>query len=266
VEGGRVSKADLCDFLHARFREQWFLGLDLLLDERLAALEAARHGFSVPPAALETAVEAEVAARRAQASRQGTDLAATVRAAYGLDVEAWRRDVLSPRVRARLLVERAARRSSRSREQVVCRVIVLPDRAGAGRVAAALARGADFGLLALQESTDGSRAAGGLLPPIARGDLLRADLEALLFGAAPGSVVGPVDLDGPRGGEVHLYKVVERRAAWGAQGARLVAMLEDDLARAPVSRSELERWASRARREHAVVVFAPDGSRLRLPE
>jgi hypothetical protein len=261
-----VTKTELCDFLYARFREPWVRGLDLLLDERLAAIEARRHGVTVPAAVLDRAVEAEVRARAEQARQTGGDLASGVRAAYGLDVGAWTREVLRPRVEARLLLERVVRRCARARDQVVVRVLVVSDVARARALLDAHARGADFGLLALQESRDASRSSGGLLPPIARGDLARKDLEEQLFSAAPGTVVGPIPATTPRGPEVRLYKVVERTPPWAGDPASLAAILEADLVKNPLGRSEYERWAARARREHGVRIFAPDGSPLSLPE
>jgi parvulin-like peptidyl-prolyl isomerase len=267
VAGERVSKAALSDFLHDRFRETWARGLDLLIDERLSAAEARRLGVTVPPAALERAVAAEVAARE-EAARQdgGAGLEETVRRAYGLDPATWRATVLRPRVERHLLLERVVRRSGRARDQVVVRVLVVRDPARARALVGRLAAGADFGLLALQESEDPSKAQGGLLPPIVRGDLARKDLEAALFASAPGAVVGPFEVSGPRGTEWHLYRVVERLPPWGADPAVANRLLEEDLVKNPVGRSEYERWAARARRDAGVRYFAPDGSPLRLPE
>ena len=43
-------------------------------------------------------------------------------------------------------------------------------------------------------------------------------------------------------------------------------VLEADLVKNPLGRSEYERWAARARREHGVRIFAPDGTPLPAPE
>jgi hypothetical protein len=147
---------------------------------------------------------------------------------------------------------------------VTARVIVVRDRAGAQRVLGKLSRGADFALVALEESADPSKAAGGTLPPIARGDLPPA-VEAALFAAAPGSVVGPIDVAAPAGPEVHVYKVLARDAAWVGDPAALAARLEADLKSSPVGAAEVERWSARARREHGVRWYAPDGTLLRAP-
>lgn len=266
VAGSRITKGELCDFLFARSREPWTEAVDQLVDERILALERGRLALGVPPAVLDAAVEAEVAARRKQLAARfgdGVDLEASVRAYYGLDVARWRRDVLRPRLETHLLLERAVRVWSHARERILARVIVSKalDRSRATREK--LDRGADFSLLAVQESEDATKATGGVLPPMARGDLAIPSLEEALFAAAPGAVLGPIEVTTPAGTEWHLYKVVERLPAWPGDPATLRERVEADLARSPVTRAEYERWASAARRRHGVSVFAPDGSVLR---
>jgi hypothetical protein len=67
VGAERVTKAELSDFLHARFREAWLDALDELVDERIVTVEARALGVTVSPRPL-AAVEAEVEARRRQPS------------------------------------------------------------------------------------------------------------------------------------------------------------------------------------------------------
>ncbi|MBL9086139.1 MAG: peptidylprolyl isomerase [Planctomycetia bacterium] len=265
VGAERVTKAELSDFLHARFREAWLDALDELVDERIVAIEARALGVTVPAPALAAAVDAEVEARRRQLVEQfgpSADLEASVKAYYGLDVAGWRAKVLEPRLRTRLALARVVRLSSRLREQVIARVLVVKDRPTADAVRAKLDRGADFSLTALEVSVDPSRNLGGVIPPIARGDLARPDLEAALFGAAPGTVLGPLEVRSGAAVEWHLYKVVERVPAWGGPPSSLLPRLEDDLAKSPVTRAEFERWSSRTRARYGVRYFAPDGSVL----
>lgn len=265
VGADRIGKAELSDFLFHRAREQWLDALDDLTDERIVLAEARALGVVVPPIALAEAVEAEVEARRRQLQVEfgaGAELEASVRAYYGLDLAGWRATVLEPRLRVRLMLARVVRLSSRLREQVVARVIVTPGRAAADAAAEKVRRGADFSLLALEVSTDGSRSLGGVIPPIARGDLGRPALEAALFGAAPGSLVGPLEVPVGGASEWHLYKIVERVAPWAGDPAGWRPRLEEDLVRAPVSRAEFQRWATNVRARYGVRYFAPDGTPL----
>ena len=262
VGAERVTKAELSDFLFARAREAWLDGPDELVDERIVGIEARALGVTVPSAALTAAVDAEVEARRRQLVERfgpSADLDASVRAYYGLDVAGWRVQVLEPRLRTRLALARVVRLSARMRDQVVARVIVVKDRATADAVRAKLDRGADFSLTALEVSVDPSRNLGGVIPAIARGDLPRPELEAALFGAPPPTVLGPLEVPAGSAVEWHLYKVVERLPAWTGAPAALMPRLEDDLARAPVTRAEFERWSSRTRARYGVRYFAPDG-------
>jgi hypothetical protein len=268
VGEAKITKGDLADFFYARFREQWFEAVDEMVDERVLAAERDRWGLAVPDAALDAAVEAEARAREEALKARfgdGADLAASVRERYGSTVEAWKRDVLRPRLATHLLLERAVRLSRRTRDQVSARAIVVRDERKARALREKLDRGADFSLTALEESEDASRTAGGVLPPIARGDLVFPDVEAALFAAPLGTVVGPLEVAASGGREWHLYKVVERTAAWGGDPATLRSRLEADLAASPVTRSEYDRWATRVRRRFGVRTFAPDGSPLRVP-
>lgn len=267
VSGTRITKGDLADLLYARFREPWLEAVDQLVDERILALERTRLAVSVPPAVLDAAVEAEVAARTKQLhARFGeeADLAASVQAYYGLDLARWRREVLRPRLETHLLLQRVVRLSSRGREQVLARLIVSKDAERARAIRAKVERGADFSLLAVQESEDATKAVGGVLPPLGRGDLPIPSLEAALFGAAPGTLVGPLEITTAQGREWHVYKIVERLPPWPGDAAALRDLVEADLAKSPVTKPEYDRWSTAARRRHGVAVFAPDGSVLRL--
>lgn len=265
VGAERVTKAELADFVYDRFREQWLDALDELVHERIVAVEGRALGIVVPPAALTTAVDAEVEARRRQLTERfgpTADLEASVRSYYGLDLAGWRTKVLEPRLRTRLALARVVRLSARMREQVVARVLVVKDRATADAVRAKLDRGADFSLTALEVSVDPSRNLGGVIPPVARGDLARPELEAALFGAAAGTTVGPLEVRTGERVEWHLYKVVEKVPAWGGTPSSLLPRLEQDLTTSPVTRAEFERWSTRARARYGVRYFAPDGSVL----
>lgn len=267
VSGSRITKGELSDFLYARFREPWIEAVDQLVDERILALERGRLAVTVPPAVLDAAVEAEVAARTQQLRArfgEGADLGASVKAYYDLDLARWRRDVLRPRLETHLLLQRLVRLSSRGREQVLARLIVSKDAERARALRAKVERGADFSLLAVQESEDATKAVGGVLPPVGRGDLPLRALEEALFGAPAGTLVGPLEVVTAQGREWHLYKIVQRLAPWPEDAAARRELVEADLTKSPVTKAEYERWATAARRRHGVAVFAPDGSVLRL--
>lgn len=265
VGDARVTKAELSDFLFERSRERWLEAVDELVDERIVRLESRRLGIVVPPSALDAAVEAEVAARTEQLRARfgdGVDLEGSVRSYYGFDVATWRRTVLRPRLEVHLALQRVVRLSARTRDQVVARVIVVRDRAKADAVRGKLDRGADFSLVALEVSEDPSKATGGVIPPIGRGDLARPELEAAVTAAAPGSLVGPLEVRTAAGVEWHLYKVVDRLPAWGGAPGDQLARLEEDLRKNPLTRAEYERWRGRTRTAFGVRTFAPDGSVL----
>jgi peptidyl-prolyl cis-trans isomerase C len=255
----RFTKAELADYWFHRYPQEYGRTLDEMLDEWVTWSDARRLGLSVPPERLAEAVAREVDARRRQLEGvygPEISLEEEVRRAYGLDLAAWRAQVLEPRLRSHLLMERVIRADTRRRERVHARVIVFDDEARAGQVAAQARAGADFSLLAGKESRDPSARAGGDLPWIARGDLRDADLESRLFAAAPGALVGPLRVVGEETARWHLYKVVERLEAWDAPTS---ARLEEDLVRRPVDSGEFERWRARVRRDRAVRAFRPDG-------
>jgi len=262
----RLTKGDLADFVWERFREQWWQAVDEMIDERLVTAEARRLSVAVPPSALDAAVEAEAKARGEQLRARfgdGMDLASAVQAYYGVDVDTWRKTILRPRLANHLALERVVRLSARTREQVVARVIVLRDRARAADIRAKIDQGADFSLTALSESEDPSKALGGVIPAIGRGDLAVPGIEDALFRAAPGSLVGPLEVTVAGRSEFHLYRVVDRTAPWAGPPDALLVRLEEDLRQQPVTRAEYDRWSARTRRTYGVRYFAPDGSVLR---
>lgn len=268
VGDSRISKAQLSDFVHERFREQWVQAVDEMVDERILAVEAKRLNVQVPPAALDAAVAAEVKARAEQLRArfgEGADLAASVHAYYGLDLDAWKKDVLRPRLETHLSLQRVVRLSARTRDQVVARVLVTKDAAKAAATREKIMHGADFSLTALEVSEDPSRSLGGVIPPLARGDLGVPAVEEALFAAAPGALLGPFEVATPEGPEWHLYRVAERVPPWSGAPEALAQRLESDLVADPVTRAEYERWATRVRRAFRVTYFAPDGSVLRVP-
>jgi hypothetical protein len=268
IAGRPVSRDELVDFWFERSREAYAATLDDLVDERIAAEDAARWGIGVPPEVLARSVAGEVRAREEQlraAYGAGADLAAVVREGYGVDVPTWSRTVLEPRLKSRLLLQRSVRMDGRLRAQCRVRVMVATDPAEAARLRDKLAQGADFALTALRESKDASGKDGGALPPIARGDLAWPGVEERLFAAPVGSLLGPLEVvvDGVR--QWHLYRVVSRTEPWAGTPGSFGPRLEKDLAERPAERGELESWRLRVRRERGVRYLAPDGTTFRPP-
>jgi hypothetical protein len=163
-------------------------------------------------------------------------------------------------MRARLLLQRVVRLDAALRSVLEARVIVSASPAEAEAVAAKVRAGADFALVALQDSKDPSSRAGGTLPPLVRGDLAWPDVEARLFAAPAGSLVGPLEVAGGGRRTWHLYRVLRRTEPWAADAGGWSPRLEADLARRPVDRAEYEAWRRRVFRERDVRLLAPDGT------
>lgn len=262
VDGRPITKGILADHWFARYREEYARTLGDLVDERIVVARAHRDGIRIAARDLAEAVEREVKARRAQVAEtygEGSSLEAEVRRAYGLDVEAWKQTILAPRLHVRLLMERVIRWDTRRRERLIARVIVVEDARTARAVAEKLARGADFALTARQVSVDPSARLGGTLPSIARGDLAFPRIEARLFEAAPGQLVGPLAVRPGSRPAWHLYKVVERVPAWTGSAASRIERIEADLDAHPMTAAEYERWRARVHREAGVRYYASDG-------
>ena len=170
--------------------------------------------------------------------------------ATATDFDAWQQGVLRPRVRMQLLLMRVVRLDTRRRDRVQARVIVVDDADLATRVRKRLESGADFSLTALQESVDPTAQAGGELPAVARGDLTLPNVEAALFAAQPGDLIGPLAVTIAGREQFHLYKVIDAPRP-----------VDRDPRRAPRAAGEGPRGdEDRARRVRAVAVA--DASRL----
>jgi hypothetical protein len=263
-----VTAADLTAFLYARYRDSWVRTLEALLDERIVEHEAKRLGLVLRPGVLDRSLLREVEARRKQLAEvygEEVRLEDEVQRGYGMDFDAWQQDVLRPRVRMQLLMMRVVRLDTRRRDRVQARVIVVDDLDRATRIRKRLESGADFSLTALQESVDPTAQAGGDLPAVARGDLTLPSVEAALFAAEPGDLVGPLAVTIAGQAQFHLYKVIQRLAPWTGTRAELLARLEEDLEATKIQRAEFERWRSRMRRDFRTRVFDPEGRPVVLP-
>lgn len=263
-----VTKAELADFWFTRYPEEYARTLDALLDDCVVRAVAGRLRIAVPRDQLDQAVRVELDARRKQLTTlygEDVTLEQEVQRAYGMSLLAWERDVLRPRLQGALLQSRIVRLWSRSREVLEVRIIVQESADRARRTWAKLQQGADFSLVAAKASRDPSAKQGGVLPPIARGDLALPGVERRLFAAASGQLVGPLEVRIDGRPQWHIYKVIARRPPWTMTGPALHAALERDLAKEAVSRAEFVRWREGIRRESAVAYFRPDGSPWQVP-
>lgn len=266
VGGTAVTGADLAAFLFDRQREAWLRSVDDLIDETIVRREAGRLGIGVPPHVVAASVEKEAAAREKQLRDlygEEVSLAQEVERAYGLDVAAWKRTVLEPRLRMQHLLMRIVRLDTRRRTRLEARVIVVANGDRAAFLLGRLRAGADFSLTAVKESIDPTAASGGVLPAIAKGDLAWPEIEADLFEASPGAILGPYPVREEGAETWHLYKVIGATAPWTGGRRELLRRLEEDLEASPLQRPEFERWRARMRRDFQVEVFTPDGERLR---
>lgn len=263
-----VTAADLTAFLYARYRDSWVRTMEALIDERIVLHETKRLALTLPPGVLEKALATEVEARRKQLTEvygEDVKLEDEVQRGYGVDFETWKRDVLVPRLRVQLLLMRVVRLDSRRRDRVKARVIVVAEQDRAARLKKRLESGADFSLTALKESIDPTSQSGGDLPAVARGDLTLPHVEAALFAARSGDLVGPLAVTIGGTQQFHLYKVIERIAPWTGNRAELLRRLETDLEERKIQRAEFERWRARMRRDFRTRVFDPDGRPVILP-
>lgn len=262
VDGTSVTKADLVAFWFERYPQEYARTVGALLDERMAIAQARRQGVRVPRATLEKAVAREVEARRKQLARvygDAVDLEAEVQRAYGFDLATWQSQVLAPRMHAQLLLERVIRWDTRRRPRVEARVIVLGSADRAQAVQRKLAGGADFSLTALKSSIDPSGKRGGVLPGIGRGDLAYPGVEERLFAAAPGALVGPLEVRVEGKPQWQIYKVIRAVPAWEGAADAHWERLENDLVAHPIDPGEFQRWQARSRRSRGVTWYRPDG-------
>ena len=264
-----ISKQDLADYWFDRYPEEYGRTLNALIDERIVSDRARRWHITVSPGALDKAVQTEVDARRKQLQEmygKAVSLDTEVQRAYGVNLAAWQREILRPRLRMAMLLNRVVRLDTRARDTVQARVIVMTDRARADGVARKLRSGADFSLIALRESEDPTASKGGQLPLISRGDLAFPGVEARLFEARSGQILGPLEVMVEGKPQFHIYKVIRRLSPWRGDLATLGRRLEQDLDASPVTRSEFERWRARSRRGLGVKLFRPDGRVWAAPE
>jgi len=263
LDGRGLSKERLLEYWFNRYPAEYGRTLTELIEAYVVAQVSRTSGISVPQATLDKAVNDEVAARQKLQNDvygEGADLPAWVRGGYGLSVAEWKQNILRPRLRALLLKHRVIRADTRRELLVYARIIIVADETKARRLFGKLRSGADFSLTALKQSEHVTKKTGGTLPPIARGDMAHFPIiERKLFETAPGGLMGPLRVEVSGQPQWQIYKIIRRSTPWEDVGPALGPRLEKDLAEIPVSAGELKRWQARARRQHRIELFAPDG-------
>lgn len=230
----------------------------LVLD-RLAAGEAAAHGITVPPAVVERELSrllAEQERKVAAASRGARDLAAHVKATWGIEPPSYVALVRATLERS-LLLERAVLHELVQHPRVQLRLIRVKDKALAEELAKKLELGADFTALARQHSEDGSARDGGVYPP------LPTDLPSPLFeqtaDLAPGArspVHEVATADGPRWRIVEVLARLPPDQRPPAERTSAIEALLDGRAVAP---PELEAWMRIMEARHEIRFLGLEG-------
>lgn len=209
-----------------------------LLDRRIAEL-AAERGVAIDEAMVERERQLLLDALSADPDR-ATELLAAVRARQGLGPVRFeallrRNAALRALVAGEIVVdENSIERihDVRHGPRRVARIISVAELAEASRLAEAIAAGEDFATLAFEHSTDSSRGAGGLVPPISRLDPAWPNaFRESLFALAPGETSPPVLVDG----SWILIRFVEAQPGDGIE----IEAVRDELER--LARIQLER-------------------------
>ncbi|NLC55706.1 MAG: peptidylprolyl isomerase [Armatimonadetes bacterium] len=187
--------------------------LDEITDAAIIEQAAARRGITATDAELQAAADEFRAVHGLHKASTTLDWLAS----NGLTVDDWEQYlescVLIAKVRDALFegqVEQYFAENRLAYEAAIVSRLVTKDEGVAEELRAQIIdEGAEFSALARQYSTDAAtRAAGGYLGRVTRADL-SADLQAAVFGAQPGEVIGPIR----NGDDWVLIKVEERQPA-----------------------------------------------------
>lgn len=207
-----------------------------LILARFSFAEAARLGMRIPDSELDLAYERGLEALAAEIDRVSPGIAvdAYIERSRGLDPETFRARLKEQTSRA-LIAERVVRAWLLATDHVIARAIVTDSAAEMTRVEELLAQGADFETVAAEKSVDPSRARGGLLPPITRGE---HRLSRLAFVTRVGDLGGPIEEQG----RFMLIRVEERPRPVDGNWAEVGAAVERSLDRRPVDPMEWLQW------------------------
>lgn len=216
-----------------------------LLDRRIAEL-AAERGVAVDEAMIERERRLLLEALSSDPDR-AAELLEAVRARQGLGTVRFeallrRNAALRGLVAGEIVIDEIAIErihDVRHGPRRVARIITVTELAEASRLAEAISAGEDFATLAFERSTDSSRGAGGLVPPVSRLDPAWPNaFRESLFALAPGETSPPVLVDG----SWILIRFIEEQPGDGIEIEAARAELEQ-LARIQLERVRMDRVA-----------------------
>jgi parvulin-like peptidyl-prolyl isomerase len=220
--------------------------------DRLAAVEAAAAGVSVPPDVTEREfahVIAEQERTVRERSKGATDLAGFVKQSLGIEIGAYSA-MSRATVERSLLLERVVLFELASHPRTQLRLIRVKDASLAREIRTKLEQGADFGALARQHSEDGSARDGGVYPP------LPSDLPSPLFEkteSLQGGALSKVEeVSTPEGPRYRIVQVLARLPAETGSWAERAAAIEQLLESRPLAPLELEAWMRIMEERHSI--------------
>ena len=230
IQGAETSPPDPCPAQ----------ALQTLVDRALILQASQEAGLTVS----EAQVEAEVQATIQAVGGEG-------RFAAWLEANGWTsatfRDALRTELLAQALMEHIAGPSPSRAEQVHARHILVATEAEARDLLASLANGADFAALAQAHSLDvTTRAQGGDLGWVVRGQLLATPVEEAAFALPPGQISAIVRSSLG----YHIVQVLERDPARPLSPEQQAALY----------RYRLERWLAGQRIQAQIERFVDNGS------
>ncbi len=236
VNGETITQEELVQRL---LRYHGKSSLEALINRAVVNQEAKRQGVSVS--------DTELDARMALVKNQ---LGGAERYNQWLTQSGFTEGLHREQVRGTLLMEKIINKSNPIRdadlEQVVVRVILLPNEAAAKSVANILKDGGDFIQLAKERSMDPQTGQqGGLLPPLMRSDY--PDVWKAVSGLKPGQTTGAVKL-----GDNHAILKLEQRRPAAQQ-----AQQEREPNRTRLLSVRMDQWLDAARKRAKISYGTP---------
>jgi len=253
--GQTFTKEDAFDSILFHHRDAAIEVLRKLAGDAIARAECERLQVTVPAAEVDEGVQAAVGALRERVELE-----------FGKDInfdDFLERDLLTTRADYEASVRRFVEASRRTAylvrydqmrtERLVARHIVVADRTKAEQLLADLRAGADFRVLAKQQSLAPSKSDGGKLPPFDRE--FTHPLVAPAFGAVVGELCGPIDdLRGPVP-VVHIFQVLERLAPREEPFEAVRAELARGLKERPIDRFEFDAYVRKQSKRYPAEIL-----------
>jgi peptidyl-prolyl cis-trans isomerase C len=259
VDGREIKKSDVADSVLLFARQAWVDAMRECVNRELAEREAERLSVTVTDAAIDTAVNEELAQEKSALLVQFGGKVAFgdfVRDNFRM-TEAEYRARVRQAVRTKLLLARVVRFGSMHEERLTLRTIVVRDKAKALEIQGKLKDGADFIALAKRESVDPSAKDGGKLPPVIHG-VLQPEIEKAVFELVPGQVSDVLVVNEKSDTTYHLFRLVERQEATDQPYAAVADQVEKDLQARPLESWEVAQWSRKMEQSHDVKVMGPE--------